>query len=41
MPVDSRHDARDEPTRDAHFNDCNQRVILFESDEGSAEIIWL
>jgi len=29
------------PARQTHFNNSNQRAILFESDEGSAEIVRL
>lgn len=40
-PLDARLDPGDESARQTRFNDSNQRAILFESDERSAEIVRL
>jgi hypothetical protein len=41
LPVDAGNDAGDQPARLAHLNDDDQRTILIQSGERSAQIILL
>jgi hypothetical protein len=41
MAIKSRHNPGDEPARQAHLDDGDERAALPEWDEGSAEIVWL
>src|SRR5271168_3906784 len=41
LALDARHDTGNEPTRQAHLNDRNQRAGRFEGDEGSTQIVQL
>jgi hypothetical protein len=41
LALDARHDTGNEPARQAHLNDRNQRAVRFEGGEGSAQIVQL
>jgi hypothetical protein len=41
VALDPRNDPGNEPTRETQFNHRDDRAILFEGDEGPAEIIRL
>jgi hypothetical protein len=41
MPCDARDDPGDQPARLAHLNNGNQRAILIQSGERSAQVILL
>jgi hypothetical protein len=42
IALDPRNDPADQPTRQAEFNNGNQRSMLIQGDEGSSEVIlWL
>src|SRR6478736_2945923 len=41
LALDARHDARNEPTRQAHLNHCDQRTVRLQGDEGPAQIVQL
>lgn len=39
LALDTRHDAGDEPAREAQLDDADQRAVRFEGREGSAQIV--
>ena len=39
LALDARHDAGDEPARQAHFDNGDQRAVRIEGGEGSAQIV--
>jgi hypothetical protein len=39
LALDARHDAGNEPARQAHLDHGNQRTVRFEGREGSAQIV--
>jgi hypothetical protein len=41
LALDARHDTGNEPARQAHLNDCDQRSVRFKSGEGSAQVVQL
>ncbi len=41
MPRQSRHNPADQPSRQAHFDDCDQRAILLKDGEGPAQIVCI
>src|SRR5882757_7722979 len=41
LALDARHDTGNEPARQAHLNDRNQRAVRFEGGEGSAQVVQL
>src|SRR5215213_2691217 len=41
MAIKSRNDPGDEPARQAHLDDDDERAALLEWDKGTAEIVWL
>src|SRR6476620_11819598 len=41
LALDARHDTGNEPARQAHLNDRNQRAVRLEGGEGSAQIVQL
>src|SRR5712691_2546537 len=41
LALDARHDTGNEPARQAHLNDCDQRAVRFKGGEGSAQVVQL
>src|SRR5215831_15717895 len=41
LALNARHDTGNEPVRQAHLNDCNQRAVRFEGGEGSIQVVQL
>src|SRR5271156_3418618 len=41
LALDARHDAGNEPARQAHLDHSDQRAVRFEGNEGSTQIIQL
>ena len=41
LALDARHDTGNEPARQAHLNDRNQRAVRLEGGEGSAQVVQL
>src|SRR6267142_2731606 len=41
LALDARHDTGNEPARQSHLNDRNQRAVRFEGGEGSAQVVQL
>src|SRR5208283_2894177 len=41
LALDARHDAGNEPARQAHLYDRDQRAVRFEGGEGSAQVVQL
>src|SRR5271169_1827445 len=41
LALDARHDTGNEPARQAHLNDRDQRAVRFEGGEGSAKVVQL
>src|ERR1035437_8384743 len=41
LTLDARYDARNEPTRETHFDDGDQRAVRLEGGEASAQVIQL
>src|SRR5207244_13505956 len=41
LALDARHDTGNEPARQAHLNDCDQRTVRFKGGEGSAQVVQL
>jgi hypothetical protein len=39
LALDARHDAGNEPVREAHLDDDDQRAVRFEGSEASAQVI--
>src|ERR1700749_316857 len=41
LALDARHDTGNEPARQTHLNDRNQRAVGLEGGEGSAQVVQL
>ena len=41
LALDARHDAGNEPARQTHLDDGDQRAVRFEGGEASAQVIQL
>ena len=41
LALDARHDTGNEPARQAHLNDSDQRAVRFKGGEGSAQVVQL
>src|ERR1700746_3235452 len=41
LALNARHDTGNEPARQAHLNDCNQRAVRFEGGGGSIQVVQL
>src|SRR5258708_29496392 len=41
LALDARYDTSNEPARQAHLNDRNQRAVRLEGGEGSAQVVQL
>src|ERR1700675_1988291 len=39
LALDARHDAGNQPARQAHFDHCDQCAVLFQDDTGLAQVV--